>query len=110
MFRSVVYPMAVIVALSLTSCSIGVSVKGLVFDDKGAPITGASVTFTREQPGEPVQIQTSSTDLDGGFGAYLEGSGPCILVIRKAGFARHKERITYSPARRREIWLASDKP
>ncbi len=101
------------IAIVTAGCTMGTTVSGTVFDPEGKPMEGASVSLSIENAvanrGVPSHCMT---DADGRFTVSQWGHGgdKLILTITKAGYARHKERLSKRPSEDREIFLTPEEP
>jgi hypothetical protein len=93
----------VLVALALAGCDEEVFVKGIVRDPTGAPLEGATVTFT--SPGRPAD--TAQTPNDGTFNVGMIGANPdkARVSFEKEGFQKVERSLEGRPQWAMDITL-----
>lgn len=84
MLRAFFWPLIALVTFTTAGCDEDVFVKGVVRSPSGAPLPGATVTFT--SPGRPVD--TVKTPADGTFNVGMIGADPnkARVSFEKEGF------------------------
>lgn len=92
-----------LIALVTAGCDEEVFVKGVVRDPTGAPLTGATITFT--SPGRPAD--TAKTSNDGTFNVGMIGADPskAHVSFEKEGFQKVERSLEGRPQWAMDITL-----